>query len=393
MRNVDYLIEGFVSPRSQPRAEKLKWVAGLLEKAMFECGQKNSHMNEVVAVVIERHFIPAARAHFAECVERATQIVPEMRNQIQLLRKKHLALYSDTLNQIRQENTFHELQKRSDRLVLDCEALQRSSVQTSTTICGLYCGAFAISDRFNELCGSIASKTGAIFREAPRKGMLRVCEKLSLAPSLLNVMSPGDDAQGLEGTAGTALEDSLEDECDWKPQRVLDVVRGAIECADFTVMINTLRLIGDLDDELASTGATGGIEETICITRCKGRFRTPTSGIFTLHSLPVQCLVLLRSYASRNGCCEGGWADILINFRFEVDEHCHICEVQLVHSHLYNVRKNMGYALPPPPIFLGTTMCPPRPPLWLTNHAPHPHFLAAASTPPPYLTLPLPQCP
>ncbi len=89
------------------------------------------------------------------------------------------------------------------------------------------------------------------------------------------------------------------------------------------------------------TGVAGGITEAICIVRCKGRFGRPTSG---------------------------GWADIMLNFHFEVvvflvsdwsitsdfslfhyihfrkddSEWTHLCEIQLVHAELYNVRKNMG---------------------------------------------------
>jgi hypothetical protein len=83
------------------------------------------------------------------------------------------------------------------------------------------------------------------------------------------------------------------------------------------MMISVLRLLQDVDSALKITGETGGIEEEICITRSKSRFGKPTSG---------------------------GWADIMINFYFKDDEEgwAHICEIQLVHAHLYGVRKNMG---------------------------------------------------
>jgi hypothetical protein len=75
-------------------------------------------------------------------------------------------------------------------------------------------------------------------------------------------------------------------------------------------------LLQDLDKELKVTGVAGGITETVCLVRCKGRFGRPTSG---------------------------GWADIMMNFYFEDDaEWTHVCEIQLVHAELYNVRKNMG---------------------------------------------------
>ncbi len=64
------------------------------------------------------------------------------------------------------------------------------------------------------------------------------------------------------------------------------------------------------------TGVAGGITETVCLVRCKGRFGRPTSG---------------------------GWADIMMNFHFTDDaEWAHVCEIQLVHVELYSVRKNMG---------------------------------------------------
>jgi hypothetical protein len=376
--NLPFIIAGFVPPREQPRAERLKWVAGLLEEAMFQCAtgivdDGPAQMNEVVAELIENHFIPCARAHFAECVEDAREIVPEMRSQYQEVRKGHLALYADNLHQIRQENTFPELQKRSDKIVLDCEAMGRSTVQTATTICDLYCGAEAVSDRFNELGKSIASKTGTVFHAAARKGILRVCEKLALAPAenlpneapwkqenLLSKSTSTDVKEQSHWSYGKETKGKgkrARANLDWKPQHVLDVVRGAIECADFTAMINTLRLVGDLDKCLASTGETGGIKEKVCITRCKGRFRTPTSGKIIAFSWFCSKPPTLSPPSFFYHCpcfytlttpslCEGGWADIMINFRFEDDKGSHICEIQLVHSHLYNVRKNMGCVTP-----------------------------------------------
>jgi hypothetical protein len=82
-------------------------------------------------------------------------------------------------------------------------------------------------------------------------------------------------------------------------------------------MLNVLRLLCDLDgsDRLKISGETGGISDKIWITRSKGRFGQPTSG---------------------------GWADIMINFCFQDDKEQHVCELQLVHTQLYTVRKNMG---------------------------------------------------
>jgi hypothetical protein len=281
----------FLPPQEQPRAAKLKFVATLLQNSMLE--------DSAIREVVDLHFIPAARAHFLECIEQARGMVPEMQKQYQEVRKGHLAIYKDTLGQIRRENTFVELQRRSEKLVKDCASLGRIQTQKAVSICDLYLGAELASTRYDTLMVDIASKTaGAVFHAAPRKGLLRVCEKLAL--------STGDaDTLGL-----TTMSQ------EWHPERVLDVVRGAVECPNFSVMINVLRLLCDLDAELQITGETGGIKDSICITRSKGRFGQPTSG---------------------------GWADIMINFHFKDDEEwMHICEIQLVHAELYGVRKHMG---------------------------------------------------
>jgi hypothetical protein len=187
--------DDFRPPREQPRAEKLKWVADLLQEAMFENDTGNFSMNKTIAGVIQRHFVPAAKAHFAECVEQARDMIPEMQDRYRNVRRGHLAIYQDTLDQIRGENAFAELQKRSDKLVEDCKKLNRRKEQKATGICDLYNGAEAVSTRYDALMASVASKTATKFHPAPRKGLLRICEKLALAP-------------------------------EWRPELVLDVTRG-----------------------------------------------------------------------------------------------------------------------------------------------------------------------
>jgi hypothetical protein len=88
----------FLPPQEQPRAERLKLVAHLLQGAMFQSRDRNgkSIMNEVVADVIEQHFVPIAKAHFAECTGQACDLVPEMRAKYQEARKGHLGIYADT---------------------------------------------------------------------------------------------------------------------------------------------------------------------------------------------------------------------------------------------------------------------------------------------------------
>ena len=139
-------------------------------------------------------------------------MVSEMRLRYHSVRKGHLDIYTDTLKQIRRENTFPELQKRSDKLAERCRSLGRPCLQKTASVCGLYCGAEAVQGRYDRLMAMVASKTNTHFHAAPRKGLLRICEKLAMAKER-NVAA------------------------------ILDVVRGAIECQSFSMMINVLRLL------------------------------------------------------------------------------------------------------------------------------------------------------
>jgi hypothetical protein len=244
-------------------------------------------MNETVASAIDNDFGPAARDFFKECVEQGRELVALMRAEYHSVRHNHLMIYKDALEQVRKEASFPELQQRSENLVLECAELQRPRKQLSTTISGLYKSGEAVSKTHEKVMASVASNTGAMFHKAPQKGLVRMVEKLALTSGQKN----------------------------WKPELMCDVVRGALECKDFTTMITVIRLLRDLDLDLRDTGGTGGIEEHICITRAKDRFGHPTSG---------------------------GWADFMVNFYFEDDEGQHICEVQLVHSQMYLLRKKMG---------------------------------------------------
>jgi hypothetical protein len=200
---------GFVPPTEQPCAEHLKVAATLLQNNMFLHSENT--MNVAVADVIEHEFVPAARIHFEACIHQARSMVPEMRLRYHFVRTGHLAIYTDTLEQIRRENTFPELQRRSDKLTERCRTLGRPCLQKVTGVCDLYCGAEAVRSRYGSLMAMVAFKTGTSFHAVPMKGMLRTCEKMAMSS-------------------------------EWNPGSVLDVVRGAIECPSFSMMINLLRL-------------------------------------------------------------------------------------------------------------------------------------------------------
>jgi hypothetical protein len=280
----------FLPPQAQARCLLLKTVAKALQKELFQSsGDPNAPrmMDHRVAKVIENDFVMTAHVFFSEVVEEGVHLVAQMRAAYHGVRYSHLGIYKDTLDIIRSEASFLVLQRRSEDLVLDCTKLDRPRKQSSTTITDLYESAEAISKKYESLMSSIASKTGATFHKAPQKGLVRVVEKMALS-------SEGKD---------------------WKPELLCDIVRGALECKDFATMITTERLLRDLDPKLFDTGQTGDIEEKICITRAKNRFGNPTSG---------------------------GWADFMVNFYFEDDGNQHICELQLVHSQMFGMRKNMG---------------------------------------------------
>jgi hypothetical protein len=84
-------------------------------------------------------------------------------------------------------------------------------------------------------------------------------------------------------------------------RHICDVVRGAI-CSD------SVAALANVYEILRSS-------RVINIVRVKNRMRHPN---------------------------DSGWADCLINFTFRDDDTKHVCEVQLVHTKLFLVSKNMG---------------------------------------------------
>jgi hypothetical protein len=275
-------VNTWMPPLQQPRGQRLQRLADFLQERMHPAfGLFHETIN-----VIENEFTLMAKAHFSECVDNAKTMIDLMRQRYHTRRKGYRSIYLDVVQNIRRETTFPELQKRSDKLTLQCTELQRECLQTASTVTQLYQHAQKVGGWYDSMMTTLSKKLGAHFHAAPRKKLFRVCEKLSLTA------------------------DSY-----WQPQRLCDLVRGGLECENFTVMISVLRLLCDLDAQLSVTGVTGGMKEKICITRCKGRFGHATSG---------------------------GWADLLLNFYFCDDVNRHICEVQLTHTQMQKSRKQMG---------------------------------------------------
>ncbi len=93
--------------------------------------------------------------------------------------------------------------------------LGRSCLQKAVSVCDLYRGAKAVQGRFDRLMAMVALKTNTHLHAAPGKGLLWICEKLAMVR-------------------------------EWNVGVVLDVVRGAIECRSFSMMINVLRLLNPI---------------------------------------------------------------------------------------------------------------------------------------------------
>merc|ERR1712032_1318684 len=110
----------------------------------------------------------------------------------------------------------------------------------------------------------------------------------------------------------------------WLAGNVCDGVRGALVYAEMRNMLTVLCLIvsAAADTDMSNIGKSmgwdaekAGIKEKIDVLRVKNRFAEPTSG---------------------------GWADFMISFRFRSDPNQHVCELQLCHKDMMNVRKKMG---------------------------------------------------
>jgi hypothetical protein len=274
----------FTPPQQQPRACVLKPIANLLQDILFlEGGELDDH----IAGILQFKFIPAAKLFFAACVEDSRNKATEMGQQYRSTREKHRTLYEDTLRLLRQESLWGEIEERANSLSFDCEAQSRRKEQTADTVVDLLVHARAVTERYDKLLNGVCQRAGATPHVCKNKGLFRILEKLALAKPVRH------------------------------PSCVQDVVRGMVECTTLAKMAVVLRTLRDLDSELEVNGVTGGLDDPICITRCKVRL-------------------------SPEGVTSGGWSDIMVNFYFTTDPNQHVCEVQLVLTDLFLVRKEMG---------------------------------------------------
>merc|ERR1711934_1056791 len=152
----------------------------------------------------------------------------------------------------------------------------------------------------NRFLGKLAQKcAGSVALQAPLKGIGRALEKLVLAPGAAAKFKE----EGLASVDATPL---------------VDILRGSLECPDFTEIVFILELLVMLDVDMgdAKKAKQQGWdlrEFQIRIIHLKDRFTTPTSG---------------------------GWADTMVNFTFaHGDESRHVMELQIQHAQMLVVRK------------------------------------------------------
>ena len=221
--------------------------------------------------------------------DRASGLLAEV---YERLRKASLRMYHKQLKRARRDPTYPEFNSTANYLMKQLGELQRKQyrVQTISSFPELYSSACLLLKRFNDFLAALALKCArAQSLKAPLKGIGRALEKLVLRPGAAVKI----DSEGLDAIDASTL---------------VDVLRGSLECPDFTEIVFILDLLELLDVELgdpvkakAQGWELGKFQ--IRIVNIKNRFDTPTSG---------------------------GWADAMVNFCFvHGDDTHHVMELQL----------------------------------------------------------------
>jgi len=162
--------------------------------------------------------------------------------------------------------------------------------QTKTKALDLVVDAINLLKPFTELVLRLSSGDGLSGEVGPVKKLSRMVEKTVLR------------AQNLPTREIPRVEDARSSLLDFSS--VLDIRRGFVEAhttSDLTAVLHRIR--------------AEQVSGTIKVVRIKDRFSNPSTG---------------------------GWADCMVNFYFSSDPLKHICELQLVHSAMMTVRKELG---------------------------------------------------
>ena len=222
-------------------------------------------------------------------IDHATYVLTAIFNRE---RNSSLETYHKQLRRARRDPTFPEFQAAANELEKQLATLNRKEhrVQTSASFSELYATASAMHARLNDFLAHLAQKcAGAKALQAPLKGIGRALEKL--------VLRPGADAKikakGMAAVDATPL---------------VDVLRGSLECRNFTNIVFVLELLElldvDMGDKKKAKAQGWDLKRfQIRIINLKNRFTKPTSG---------------------------GWADCMMNFSFvHGDDTHHVMELQI----------------------------------------------------------------
>lgn len=237
--------------------------------------------------------------YFDSCIKLARPRTDLLCATYRSTRDQHKGMYTSTMDTVKHEPNFARyssivagIASRVAARYADAEA---PATQGSNELRHVYCDALAIEARYQRFMTMLSRKTSRSehYTAVARKNPFRAMEKVGLA------LAPEQ----------------------WLASRVKDILRGAQVMADVAEGLQLLELMVACDQSEAADSTqrgwnakAAGITEEICIVDVKNRWETATSG---------------------------GWSDVLITFHFADDPAKHVCEVQLVHSDMMMVRKQM----------------------------------------------------
>ena len=232
-------------------------------------------------------------------LKRATKVLTDVYDKE---RRRSLETYRNQMRRARRDPTYPEFKDVAERLLqrLTDENRTELRIQTISSFPKLYAASADIHPRFVAFVKEIARRcANSIPLPAPLKGCGRALEKLLLQP-------------------GVPAKVKEKDSSVLDARTLMDVVRGSLECPDFTEIIFILELLQLLDINMgdpakAETMGFDLYKFQICLIHIKDRFTAPTSG---------------------------GWSDCLVNFKFAYDNDTQVVmELQLQHEQMLVVRK------------------------------------------------------
>jgi hypothetical protein len=300
---------GAVPSASTPCRPPSEWSAAApLAKLL-----KDLQADQASLATVFREVQPLAKQMFAKVVPLIAASEEAQRLLLDTFEKRKrgsLEQYRTILTRTQRDPTFPDFLNVSQGLREKLKARGGECVQENPSsgdtldFATLRSQAGQLKLRFDKFVEDVATKCGAKHSTPPLKGAWRAIEKMALRTE----------------SAGVKCGALKEGPLDATP--LCDVLRGSLQCNDFTMLVTALDLLKALDSEFGDLEHARGMTQRIRLLRIKDRFTAPTSG---------------------------GWADVLVNFVFE-DNYAttqnyaakHVVELQLQHESLLLVRKEGG---------------------------------------------------